>query len=62
MQVRSVSAPKPTITLVSISVSNLAILAPMAREYALEIAEISATLKSIEQVLDLPKLEKEAVS
>ena len=33
----------------------------MAREYALEIAEISATLKSIEQVLDLPKLEKEAV-
>lgn len=61
MQVRSVSAPKPTITLVSISVSNLAILAPMAREYALEIAEISATLKSIEQVLDLPKLEKEAV-
>jgi peptide chain release factor 2 len=33
----------------------------MAREYALEIAETSATLKSIEQVLDLPKLEKEAV-
>ena len=33
----------------------------MAREYALEIAEISATLKSIEQVLDLPKLEKLAV-
>ena len=32
----------------------------MAREYALEIAEISATLKSIEQVLDLPKLEREA--
>jgi len=30
----------------------------MAREYSLEIAEISATLKSIEQVLDLPKLEK----
>lgn len=55
------SAPIPTITLVSISVSNLAILAPMAREYGLEIAEISATLKSIEQVLDLPKLEKEAV-
>ena len=55
------SAPRLTITLVSISVSNLAILAPMAREYGLEIAEISATLKSIEQVLDLPKLEKEAV-
>mgnify|MGYP002144868212 CR=1 FL=1 len=55
------SAPILTITLVSISVSNLAILAPMAREYGLEIAEISATLKSIEQVLDLPKLEKEAV-
>ena len=52
---------RPTITLVSISVNNLAILAPMAREYGLEIAEISATLKSIEQVLDLPKLEKEAV-
>jgi hypothetical protein len=34
----------------------------MAREYALEISEISATLKSIEQVLDLPKLEKEALS
>lgn len=32
----------------------------MAREYALEINEISATLKSIEQVLDLPKLEREA--
>ena len=32
----------------------------MAREYTLEISEISATLKSIEQVLDLPKLEKEA--
>ena len=61
MQARWVSAPKPTITLVSISVNNLAILAPMAREYGLEIAEISATLKSIEQVLDLPKLEKEAV-
>ena len=32
----------------------------MARDYALEIAEISATLKSIELVLDLPKLEREA--
>ena len=34
---------------------------PMAREYALEIAEIGATLKSIELVLDLPKLEAQAV-
>ncbi|MSZ48823.1 MAG: peptide chain release factor 2, partial [Actinobacteria bacterium] len=33
----------------------------MAREYALEIAEIGATLKSIELVLDLPKLEAQAV-
>ena len=33
----------------------------MAREYALEINEISATLTSIEKVLDLPKLEAEAV-
>jgi peptide chain release factor 2 len=33
----------------------------MAREYDLEIAEISATLKSIELVLDLPKLEAEAI-
>lgn len=32
----------------------------MAREYSIEIDEISATLKSIEQVLDLPKLEREA--
>ena len=32
----------------------------MARDYALEISEISATLKSIELVLDLPKLEREA--
>ena len=34
---------------------------PMAREYNLEIAEIDATLVSIEKVLDLPKLEAEAV-
>ncbi len=34
---------------------------PMAREYALEIAEIGATLKSIELVLDLPKLEAQAI-
>ena len=33
----------------------------MAREYDLEIAAISATLVSIEKVLDLPKLEAEAV-
>jgi peptide chain release factor 2 len=33
----------------------------MAREYNLEINEISATLTSIEKVLDLPKLEAEAV-
>jgi peptide chain release factor 2 len=33
----------------------------MAREYDLEIAAISATLVSIEKVLDLPKLESEAV-
>ena len=33
----------------------------MAREYSLEISEISATLTSIEKVLDLPKLEIEAV-
>ena len=33
----------------------------MAREYDQEIAAISATLLSIEKVLDLPKLEKEAV-
>ena len=33
----------------------------MAREYALEIAEIGATLKSIELVLDLPKLEAQAI-
>ena len=33
----------------------------MAREYNLEIAEIDATLVSIEKVLDLPKLEAEAV-
>ena len=33
----------------------------MAREYNLEIQEISATLTSIEKVLDLPKLEAEAV-
>ena len=33
----------------------------MAREYDLEIAAISATLLSIEKVLDLPKLEAEAV-
>ena len=33
----------------------------MAREYSLEISEISATLSSIEKVLDLPKLEIEAV-
>ena len=33
----------------------------MAREYSLEISEISATLTSIEKVLDLPKLESEAV-
>ena len=33
----------------------------MAREYNLEIAEIDATLVSIEKVLDLPKLEVEAV-
>ena len=32
----------------------------MAREYDLEIAAISATLVSIEKVLDLPKLEAEA--
>ena len=32
----------------------------MAREYDLEITEIGATLKSIELVLDLPKLEAEA--
>ena len=32
----------------------------MAREYSVEIDEVSATLKSIEQVLDLPKLEREA--
>jgi peptide chain release factor 2 len=32
----------------------------MARDYGLEISEIGATLKSIELVLDLPKLEKEA--
>lgn len=39
-----------------------AILALMAREYALEIAEIGATLKSIELVLDLPRLEAEVVT
>ena len=33
----------------------------MAREYALEIAEIGATLKSIELVLDLPRLEAQAI-
>ena len=33
----------------------------MAREYILEINEIGATLTSIEKVLDLPKLEAEAV-
>jgi peptide chain release factor 2 len=33
----------------------------MAREYNLEITEIGATLTSIEKVLDLPKLEAEAV-
>jgi peptide chain release factor 2 len=33
----------------------------MAREYDLEIAAIGATLLSIEKVLDLPKLEAEAV-
>jgi hypothetical protein len=33
----------------------------MARDYSLEISEISATLTSIEKVLDLPKLESEAV-
>ncbi len=33
----------------------------MARDYNLEISEISATLTSIEKVLDLPKLEAEAV-
>ncbi len=33
----------------------------MAREYSLEISEVSATLTSIEKVLDLPKLEIEAV-
>ncbi len=33
----------------------------MVREYNLEIAEIDATLVSIEKVLDLPKLEAEAV-
>ena len=33
----------------------------MARDYSLEISEISATLTSIEKVLDLPKLESEAL-
>ena len=33
----------------------------MARDYSLEISEIDATLVSIEKVLDLPKLEAEAV-
>jgi peptide chain release factor 2 len=33
----------------------------MARDYTLEISEIGATLTSIEKVLDLPKLEAEAV-
>ena len=31
----------------------------MARDYAQEVSELSATLSSIEQVLDLPKLQKE---
>jgi peptide chain release factor 2 len=34
---------------------------PMARDYEAEISEISATLTSIEKVLNLPKLEAEAV-
>ena len=33
----------------------------MARDYILEINETSATLTSIEKVLDLPKLEAEVV-
>ena len=31
----------------------------MARDYAHEISELSATLTSIEQVLDIPKLQRE---
>ena len=31
----------------------------MARDYANEVSELSATLSSVEQVLNLPKLRKE---
>jgi peptide chain release factor 2 len=33
----------------------------MARDYAQEVSELSATLKSVEQVLDIPKLQSEFV-
>ena len=56
----STHLPKET-SLRKSAVALSAILTPMAREYNVEINEISATLTSIEKVLDLPKLEAEAV-